>query len=189
LAGAPVDSAHGQVHRTRPARFKDFWCVSPVMCRFYGGERRGDYIHRNGCEPNDGAPQSFMTRPPQASEAIRRRFRARSRERQTMARPRHSLKQCLAGAAVAWRHRGQAFVGTGCEPLFPHLEQCAGSSREKFLKSRLYFSAGGPDRTRTCDLRFRKPLLYPAELRDQLKNFVYGYFVGTIFQDARHRFV
>jgi hypothetical protein len=26
---------------------------------------------------------------------------------------------------------------------------------------------GGPDRTRTCDLRFRKPLLYPAELRDQ----------------------
>jgi hypothetical protein len=31
---------------------------------------------------------------------------------------------------------------------------------------------GGPDRTRTCDLRFRKPLLYPAELRDQvLDNF------------------
>jgi hypothetical protein len=27
---------------------------------------------------------------------------------------------------------------------------------------------GGPDRTRTCDLRFRKPLLYPAELRDLL---------------------
>src|SRR5467141_3081154 len=27
--------------------------------------------------------------------------------------------------------------------------------------------AGGPDRTRTCDLRFRKPLLYPAELRDR----------------------
>src|SRR5580700_8028419 len=26
---------------------------------------------------------------------------------------------------------------------------------------------GGPDRTRTCDLRFRKPLLYPAELRDR----------------------
>ena len=31
-----------------------------------------------------------------------------------------------------------------------------------------YFSDGGPDRTRTCDLRFRKPLLYPAELRDQV---------------------
>jgi hypothetical protein len=30
------------------------------------------------------------------------------------------------------------------------------------------FSGGGPDRTRTCDLRFRKPLLYPAELRDQV---------------------
>ena len=28
-------------------------------------------------------------------------------------------------------------------------------------------NAGGPDRTRTCDLRFRKPLLYPAELRDR----------------------
>ena len=24
-----------------------------------------------------------------------------------------------------------------------------------------------PDRARTCDLRFRKPLLYPAELRDR----------------------
>jgi hypothetical protein len=30
-----------------------------------------------------------------------------------------------------------------------------------FLKCR-----GGPERTRTSDLRFRKPLLYPAELRD-----------------------
>ena len=27
--------------------------------------------------------------------------------------------------------------------------------------------AGGPDRTRTCGLRFRKPLLCPAELRDR----------------------
>src|SRR5687768_11684702 len=25
---------------------------------------------------------------------------------------------------------------------------------------------GDPGKTRTCDLRFRKPLLYPAELRD-----------------------
>src|SRR5262245_35340279 len=25
---------------------------------------------------------------------------------------------------------------------------------------------GGPERSRTSDLRFRKPLLYPAELRD-----------------------
>ena len=29
-------------------------------------------------------------------------------------------------------------------------------------------AVGGPDRTRTCDLRFRKPPLYPAELRDQV---------------------
>src|SRR6266849_3093513 len=41
---------------------------------------------------------------------------------------------------------------------------------------------GGPERTRTSDLRFRKPLLYPAELRDQLRNFVSGYFLGTPFR-------
>ena len=33
-------------------------------------------------------------------------------------------------------------------------------------------SRGGPERTRTSDLRFRKPLLYPAELRDQEENVV-----------------
>src|SRR5262249_25117818 len=27
---------------------------------------------------------------------------------------------------------------------------------------------GGPERSRTSDLRFRKPLLYPAELRDRV---------------------
>jgi hypothetical protein len=27
---------------------------------------------------------------------------------------------------------------------------------------------GGPGKTRTSDLRFRKPLLYPAELRDHV---------------------
>ena len=27
------------------------------------------------------------------------------------------------------------------------------------------FRNGGPDRNRTCDTRFRKPLLYPTELR------------------------
>ena len=27
---------------------------------------------------------------------------------------------------------------------------------------------GTPDRIRTCDLRFRKPLLYPTELREHL---------------------
>src|ERR1700733_643764 len=36
--------------------------------------------------------------------------------------------------------------------------------------------------TRTRHLRFRKPLLYPAELRDQLRNFVSGYFLGTTFR-------
>ena len=28
---------------------------------------------------------------------------------------------------------------------------------------------GTPDRIRTCDLRFRKPLLYPTELREHVK--------------------
>ena len=36
------------------------------------------------------------------------------------------------------------------------------------------FVDGGPERTRTSDLRFRKPLLYPAELRDQKVFFVWG---------------
>jgi hypothetical protein len=38
---------------------------------------------------------------------------------------------------------------------------------------------GGPERIRTSDLRFRKPLLYPTELRDQLKNFVSGSLLDT----------
>jgi hypothetical protein len=29
--------------------------------------------------------------------------------------------------------------------------------------------AGDPGMTRTCDLRFRKPSLYPAELRDRMQ--------------------
>src|SRR5712691_3808240 len=35
---------------------------------------------------------------------------------------------------------------------------------------------GGPERTRTSDLRFRKPLLYPAELRDRANAFLMGRF-------------
>lgn len=38
---------------------------------------------------------------------------------------------------------------------------------EAFPLADIHF--GGPGKTRTCDLRFRKPLLYPAELRDQFK--------------------
>jgi hypothetical protein len=35
---------------------------------------------------------------------------------------------------------------------------------------------GGPGLTRTGDLRFRKPLLYPAELRDQvIENTIFFY--------------
>jgi endonuclease YncB( thermonuclease family) len=41
---------------------------------------------------------------------------------------------------------------------------------------------GGPERSRTSDLRFRKPLLYPAELRDRMARFIIsgGFFVALI---------
>src|SRR5215831_17834715 len=41
---------------------------------------------------------------------------------------------------------------------------------------------GGPERTRTSDLRFRKPLLYPTELRDQKENFSVS-FSGCSFAE------
>src|SRR5881396_2378990 len=47
------------------------------------------------------------------------------------------------------------------------------SSRPLFVPKKSIFF-GGPDRTRTCDLRFRKPLLYPAELRDRCQFISYG---------------
>ncbi len=43
------------------------------------------------------------------------------------------------------------------------------AGRTDFLSD---FLDGGPGKTRTCDLRFRKPLLYPAELRDQQGKFL-----------------
>jgi hypothetical protein len=39
--------------------------------------------------------------------------------------------------------------------------------RKNLFRSKLFFEGGGPERSRTSDLRFRKPLLYPAELRDR----------------------
>jgi hypothetical protein len=39
---------------------------------------------------------------------------------------------------------------------------------KSIVKSVVKKDAGGPERTRTSDLRFRKPLLYPAELRDRI---------------------
>ena len=47
----------------------------------------------------------------------------------------------------------------------PH-RQTQGEATENTREGKRY---GGPDRTRTCDLRFRKPLLYPAELRDRFE--------------------
>src|SRR5580704_3285523 len=39
--------------------------------------------------------------------------------------------------------------------------------REQSCEAHSVKQDGGPERTRTSDLRFRKPLLYPAELRDR----------------------
>ena len=38
---------------------------------------------------------------------------------------------------------------------------------KRIAKSKSDLKGGGPERSRTSDLRFRKPLLYPAELRDR----------------------
>jgi hypothetical protein len=44
--------------------------------------------------------------------------------------------------------------------------------------------SGGPERTRTSDLRFRKPLLYPAELRDQIIDILDSSTVSRVAQLA-----
>src|SRR6185503_6328193 len=51
--------------------------------------------------------------------------------------------------------RVRAFAGTAFLLSYGH-DSCYTPLTNRF---------GGPGRTRTCDLRFRKPLLYPAELR------------------------
>ncbi|CCE12075.1 hypothetical protein BRAS3843_930010 [Bradyrhizobium sp. STM 3843] len=38
------------------------------------------------------------------------------------------------------------------------------------LRALVETKAGDPGMTRTCDLRFRKPPLYPAELRDRIRH-------------------
>src|SRR5580704_8486828 len=44
----------------------------------------------------------------------------------------------------------------------------ASSAQKRNKICHVHSSDGGPERTRTSDLRFRKPLLYPAELRDHM---------------------
>ena len=56
----------------------------------------------------------------------------------------------------------------GAIPLLPMAVAIAANEASKYLIL-LY---GGPGKTRTSDLRFRKPLLYPAELRDQWRDFI-----------------
>src|ERR1700734_3650599 len=42
-----------------------------------------------------------------------------------------------------------------------------GREPKAFLLHKMPLRLGDPGMTRTCDLRFRKPSLYPAELRDR----------------------
>jgi hypothetical protein len=50
---------------------------------------------------------------------------------------------------------------TDCHPCLRYVPSPMSPGRTKGMR-------GGPGKTRTSDLRFRKPLLYPAELRDQV---------------------
>ena len=83
------------------------------------------------------------------------------------------LARCLAARqflGVEATERGirnpRWHFSVGASLVLPRL--CRFPSRDE-PKSRNYGPfRGGPDRTRTCDLRFRKPLLYPAELRDRV---------------------
>jgi hypothetical protein len=62
------------------------------------------------------------------------------------------------------------------------VEQRANLKKSPFYWAFLYFRAGDPGMTRTCDLRFRKPSLYPAELRDRsFRNWLAG-ISASIYQ-------
>src|ERR1700724_282928 len=66
-----------------------------------------------------------------------------------------------------------------CVPVFGFFLNCGAAQQhhavalETQLAKALFYGAfrgldvGDPGMTRTCDLRFRKPSLYPAELRDR----------------------
>jgi hypothetical protein len=66
--------------------------------------------------------------------------------------------------------------------------RCNGAECSEMIKSQPSEITGGPERTRTSDLRFRKPLLYPTELRDRKENFSVG-FLRCSFPFSEHWFV
>ena len=43
---------------------------------------------------------------------------------------------------------------------------------------------GTPDRIRTCDLRFRKPLLYPTELRERIASKETNHLTGSYLESS-----
>src|ERR1700757_1217700 len=70
-----------------------------------------------------------------------------------------------------WRPRRSPSSKAGTRTKMPKpAAMRLGKSKKRKLDQSHDVRVGGPDRTRTCDLRFRKPLLYPAELRDQFAN-------------------
>jgi hypothetical protein len=80
--------------------------------------------------------------------------------------------QCSRRRPVPWsctrRDTGYLASSFGAISLLPMTVAIAANETSKYL----ILLVGGPGKTRTSDLRFRKPLLYPAELRDQWRDFI-----------------
>jgi hypothetical protein len=75
-------------------------------------------------------------------------------------RRRSTCKRCTSS-----QHNAACIVGL-LQPRIKDLSPITVATVARGAAKPLILLAGGPERTRTSDLRFRKPLLYPAELRD-----------------------
>ncbi len=73
-----------------------------------------------------------------------------------------TLQADAAAGVDAWLRQSLADQVGGKSVAIRHSEPGAGHLT--------HWNPGGPERSRTSDLRFRKPLLYPAELRDRYIN-------------------
>jgi hypothetical protein len=79
----------------------------------------------------------------------------------------HSLQQHVLAARGGRSSPIVGARGTSRTDVLRLLQSCCNSRSGEELGAREPIEiTGGPERTRTSGLRFRKPLLYPAELRD-----------------------
>ena len=66
----------------------------------------------------------------------------------------------------------QPWVAIDRRPVSPATQRCAaGYLAAASSADRMCVGNGDPERIRTSDLRFRKPTLYPAELRGRLPGY------------------